>query len=254
MRLLARSAAALALFGCLVTSPARAQDDDDAREEAASAFHAGEAAYRAGRFPEALTYFERAYELTHEPDVLYNIATVQDRLRRDEDALGSYRAYLEAVPDTDGRANIEARIHALEAAIGAHQTAAPLPAEPTVALQPDPDPAPSPPVEPSPPPSSDPGAGPWVLVGVGAVVAVAGGVLLGVTAADLSTVENASGVPWSEVRDAYDRVPILSTTGYVALGVGVALVAAGIGWFVAASGDGTEVAIGPGGIRWRHAF
>ncbi len=248
MRLLARSAAALACLGILLASPASAQDDGDvAREEAAAAFHAGEAAYRAGRFPEALTYFERAYELTREPDVLYNIATVQDRLRRDEDALASYRAYLEAVPDTEGRANIEARIQVLEAAIAANRAPAPLPAEPAV-VEPEPSP------EPAPTASSEPGAGPWVLVGIGAALAVGGGVLVGVAAADQSTVEGARGVPWSEVEGAYERVPILSTTGWIALGVGVAVVGAGIGWLVAASGGGDEVAVGPGGIRWRRAF
>ncbi|MCA9605036.1 MAG: tetratricopeptide repeat protein [Myxococcales bacterium] len=249
MRLLARSAAALALLGCLFASPVRAQESDVAHEEAASAFHAGQAAYEAGRFPEALTYFERAYELTHEPDLLYNIATVQDRLRRDADALASYRAYLEAVPDTEARANIEARIQVLEAAVAASQQAAPLP-DPVV----EPEPEPEPEVEPAPVVSNDPGVGPWVLVGVGAAAVIGGGVLLGITAADVSTVENASGVPWSEVEGAYDRVPILSTAGFVALGVGVALVGAGVGWFVAASGEGSEVAIGPGGIRWTHAF
>lgn len=247
MRLLLRSAAVLACW--LAFAPASAQDRDVAREEAAAAFHAGQAAYEAGRFPEALGYFERAYELTREPDVLYNIATVQDRLRRDADALASYRAYLEAVPDVAERANIEARIQVLEAAIAQSQAAPPIEPEPEV--DPEPEPAPV-----TPPPATDPGPGPWVLIGAGAAAAVGGAVLLGVMAADVSTVENARGVPWSEVRDAYDRVPILSTVGFVALGVGVAAAGVGIAWLVAASGDGSssEVSIGPGGIAWRGRF
>lgn len=252
MRLQLRSAATLACVSLFASAAASAQDAgaaSAAHEEAAAAFHAGEAAYAAGRFPEALTYFERAYELTEEPDVLYNIATLQDRLRRDADALASYRAYLDAVPDTDARANIEARVRVLEEAIASHEEPAPL-------VEPAPEPEEPEVVTPPPahPESSDPGAGPWALVGVGAAAAVAGGVLLGVMAGDLSAVENASGVPWADVRDAYDRVPILSTAGFVALGVGVAVIAVGVVWVVAASGDGSEVAVGPGGIQWRGRF
>lgn len=225
-------------------------------DEARGAFDAGQAAYRAGRFPEALSYFERAYELTEEPDLLYNIATVHDRLRHDREALDAYRAYLAARPAADDRANLEARIEVLEAALAAAEAAPPVEMEPEA--EPEVEPPVEPVVEPEPPPPpapTDAGPGPWILVGVGAAVAVAGGVLLGLTVSDLDTVQSAEGVPFSDIRDAYDRVPIFSTAGFVGIGVGVALLGAGVGWAIAGGGnDSTQVTLTPTGVGMRGRF
>lgn len=247
---LAISTAAFSMCFALA-APAGAQEGVD---EARGAFEAGQAAYRAGRFPEALQYFERAYELTEEPDLLYNIATVHDRLRHDREALDAYRAYLEARPAAEDRANIEARVEVLEAAVATAETAPPVETEPD---EPEVTPEDTPPVdvEPQPGPTSDAGPGPWILVGVGGAVAVAGAVLLGLTASDLDTVQSADGVPFSDIRDAYDRVPILSTSGFVAIGVGAALLAAGVGWAIAGGGDGsTQVTLTPGGVALGGRF
>lgn len=256
MRLATSTAAFLAC--CALAAPVRAQDAGV--EEARGAFEAGQAAYRAGRFPEALQYFERAYELTEEPDLLYNIATVHDRLRHDREALDAYRAYLEARPRADDRANLEARIRVLEEAVASAEAAPPIELEPDVEpdvepnVEPDVAPRVAPEPEPPPPPA-DAGPGPWVLVGVGAAVAVAGGVLVGLMVSDLDTVQSANGVPFSAIRDAYDRVPIFSTSGFVAIGVGAALLGAGIGWAIAGSSDGsTQVTLTPTGAAVRGRF
>lgn len=98
-----------------ITPAAQAQDLDT--EEARGAFTAGQAAYRAGRFADALDYFERAYELTSEPQLLYNIALVHERLRHDAEALDYYRRYLAESPQVEDRANVEARVSILENAL-----------------------------------------------------------------------------------------------------------------------------------------
>jgi len=57
------------------------------------------------------------FELSQRPGLLHNIGTTADRLRRDDEALEAFRAYLEAVPDAPYRASVEARITVLQRAI-----------------------------------------------------------------------------------------------------------------------------------------
>ena len=79
-------------------------------KEAKAAFDAGTKAYAEGDFPIALERFNRAYALTDSPDLLFNIATVSDRMRRDDEALEAYVGYLEARPNTPDREHVEGRI------------------------------------------------------------------------------------------------------------------------------------------------
>ncbi len=219
---------------------ATALAQDASTDEARGAFAAGQAAYTAGRFAEALGYFERAYELTREPDLLYNIATVHDRLRHDAQALDAYRRYLEARPDAEDRANIEARVRVLEEAV-ARETAAPAPeAQPEPAPEPEPEPEPRPAGR-----ASDAGPGPWIVAIAGGALLAGGVALLVATQLDLDAV--ASGTRWADIQGAYDRVPILSATGWSLLGVGAAALAGGLIW-AALGGGSTEVALGPGGV------
>jgi tetratricopeptide (TPR) repeat protein len=259
-----------ALLACSFTfGPLPAAAQDAAVDEARAAFEAGQIAYGAGRFAEALSYFERAYELTEEPDLLYNVATVHDRLRHDEEALAAYRAYLEARPDAPDRPNIEARIRVLEEAIAADEQAPPVeasaveasaveasaeaaeerPDAPTLETREEGGATAAAPDAGAPARSGGgPGAGPWVLLGAGAAVAGAGGVFLGLTLADIDRVEEAQGVPWADVRDAADRVPIFSSVGYAAAGLGLAMVIGGVVWAAVGEEGTTEVSLGPGGI------
>jgi tetratricopeptide (TPR) repeat protein len=79
-------------------------------EEARQIYLAGVAAYDAGRYEAALEYFSRAYALSGRPLLLFNIGSVTERLRRDEESLEAYEAYLAAVPDAPNRAFVESRI------------------------------------------------------------------------------------------------------------------------------------------------
>lgn len=118
----------LALLSLLMTSAASAQDAQRI-EEARQSFERGHAAYEAGRFEEALEHFQHSFELTEEPTLLYNIASVYDRLRRDREALDAYRRFLELRPDTPDREQVLARIEVLERTLA---TAAEPPAEPAL--------------------------------------------------------------------------------------------------------------------------
>jgi tetratricopeptide (TPR) repeat protein len=117
----------LVLLGVLFcATPVNAQDargvtDEGAQAEAAERveegrllFMAAQRAFDAGRYPDALSSFERSYELAEDPQILYNIAITLDRLRRDEEALEAFRMYLRLQPSTTDRRDIEARIRVIE--------------------------------------------------------------------------------------------------------------------------------------------
>jgi hypothetical protein len=98
---------------------------------------------------------------------------------------------------------------------------------------------------------------PWIVVGVSGAIAVAGGVLLGVTASDISSVENARrGTEWSSVRSAYDRSPGLSTAGFLMVGAGVAGVALGLTWALWPSLEEAELSlrVAPGAVSFRVRY
>lgn len=133
MRLLMRHALALGLTALVLmngTTAANAQSKrggqragnasaDAAPETADDAvarglFQAGKAAYEAGKYEDALGFFEQAHARSGRPQLLFNIGQAADRLRRDEKTLEVFRAYLTQVPDAPNRIEVEARIRQLE--------------------------------------------------------------------------------------------------------------------------------------------
>jgi hypothetical protein len=98
-RLLA--AAGLAVWS-LVASPAWA--DDAPTEEARRHFKAGIAYLEdpeGERIEEAHAEFQKAYEISHSPKVLGNIALCAMKLERDGEAIDAYTRYLKEVADID---------------------------------------------------------------------------------------------------------------------------------------------------------
>ena len=236
---------ALAFWMVLAVSfptSAMAQETFDARAE----FAMGREAFEQGRFDEALEHFQRCYDMTGEPDLLYNIATVQDRLRQDAEALASFRAYLSARPGAEDREAVEARIRALQTALEREQPAL---GDPEPELGPDPggDAMTEPPTA----AGSSPVAGITLTVGGGALV-VGGAILLGVALADIDAVMSATD--WPSVRDAHKRAPALSGVGIAALAVGLAAAGIGLAVWASAGGGEAEVAFGPGTVQLRGRF
>lgn len=108
-----------------------------AEEEARGLFDAGFAAYEAGRYEDALRYFQRAHDISGRPQLLFNVAQCYDRLRHDELAIATFERYLEALPDADNRIQVEARIRALRDGIARRQAAAvPTPTEVAASAEP----------------------------------------------------------------------------------------------------------------------
>lgn len=106
-------AVALALVLALLPAslPALAGDPVRARTH----YDQGAAAYNLGRFDEAIAAFSDAYEEDHAPVLLFNIAQSHNKKGDGERALFFYRRYLEADPKASNRAQVEARIDALQA-------------------------------------------------------------------------------------------------------------------------------------------
>ncbi len=134
------------------TPPTESPTDREAR----SLFTAGQEAFAAGNYERALEDFDRAYALSQRAGLLYNIAVTADRMRLDARALEAFRGYLAAEPETERRAEVEARIAFLEQALAAPPEEEVEPVDPT----------------PTAPPPAQGGvhpAGIGVLVGAGAL-------------------------------------------------------------------------------------
>lgn len=253
----------------LASAPAAAvaQTDLETDTEARGLFEAGRAAFGHARYDEALQYFRRSYELSHRPDLLFNIGQTADRMRRDAEALDAFTRYLDTVPDAANRAEVETRVRYLREALSHDAPATPIEPE-SVATTPEPGPTPdtagdvaaSEPAasEPAatPPPAASADPTPWVLVGTGAALAIASIVMLGVSASDLGAVTT------PHVEETFPAANARQDQGEVLLGVGVAgavlatgLVIVGI---VLASGSahGSDVAVrlGPTGLALTGTF
>jgi tetratricopeptide (TPR) repeat protein len=246
-------------MACLVGAndvQAQSASSRDARiAQAKKAFAAGTRAYADGDFETALVRFQRAYELTGSPDLLYNIATVSDRLRRDEEALEAYEGYLGARPDSLDREHVEGRIEVLRASIKARhraeldaeiearkaaiEAAARIKAERPLTQY------------------VGPGPGPWITIGTGSATLVAGAVLFGLGQRDQNKVENAEpGSSYSSVQEMAERGPRRSKAGIALMSVGGAAVIGGVVWQLTGGHEEAmpEVSIGPSGISVRGRF
>lgn len=224
-------------------------------DEAKRAFALGTRAYERGDFEGALTQFSKAYEITGSPDLLYNIAAVADRLRRDDEALSAYEGYLKARPRTTDRGHVEGRIRALRASIDARLRAeqeAEAEAARRAAEAVERDRKARHEAE-----YIDPGAGPWITIGAGAAAAVTGAILLGFGEKNRRIVEDPDpGTFYKDIEDNEQRAYSLTRAGGVLLGVGVAAATAGLVWELkgARREKAPSVSLGPGRISIRGQF
>jgi tetratricopeptide (TPR) repeat protein len=247
------------MCSCLVSTSGVAAQSSQSRDariaQAKKAFAAGTRAYANGEFKTALTSFQRAYDLTDSPDLLYNIATVSDRMRRDEEALEAYEGYLEARPKSADREHVESRIDVLRAAIEARgraeldaeiearnaaiEAAARVKAERPLTQH------------------VGPGPGPWITIGVGSAAVVTGAILVGLGQRDQKNVESAApGSSYAMVQEMADRGPRRSKAGVALMAVGGAGLIGGIIWQLTGGHEEAmpEVSIGPTGISVKGTF
>jgi tetratricopeptide (TPR) repeat protein len=102
--------AALPLLLWCALASADARQDQAARD----AFKVGRAAYETGDYQLAHDKFEESFQLSHEPALLYNVASALQGLKRPHDAAEALRSFLRLQPSDPDRAKIEQRIATLE--------------------------------------------------------------------------------------------------------------------------------------------
>ncbi|MBV8761035.1 MAG: hypothetical protein JO257_27315 [Deltaproteobacteria bacterium] len=105
----------LLLTLALCATGARAWADD--RTEARVHYQAGVKAYSSGKYQDAIKEFSAAQQLAPADLNNYNLALCYDKLGDAEPAIQYYRAFLDKQPNADKRAEIEASISRLEAAL-----------------------------------------------------------------------------------------------------------------------------------------
>jgi tetratricopeptide (TPR) repeat protein len=88
-----------AALGILDTKPAAAEPDAATRAKASAHFKQGQAFFNRGDFDRALAEYQAAYEISAEPLLVFNMALCHDRAGRPEQALASFKRYLELAPE-----------------------------------------------------------------------------------------------------------------------------------------------------------
>ena len=106
----------------MAQSTAREADLTDQRARAH--YTVGVAMYDAGRFPEAATEFQAAYDLSHRSALLYNCYVAYRDSSQATRARDSLAQYLEEVPDAPNRLHLMARLEALNTEIAAAEAIA----------------------------------------------------------------------------------------------------------------------------------
>ena len=118
----AQAAAQTAPQDTMAQSTAREADLTDQRARAH--YTVGVAMYDAGRFPEAATEFQAAYDLSHRSALLYNCYVAYRDSSQAMRARDSLAQYLEEVPDAPNRLHLMARLEALNTEITANEAIA----------------------------------------------------------------------------------------------------------------------------------
>jgi tetratricopeptide (TPR) repeat protein len=90
--------------------------DSSTRERAKQVFADAEAAFKLGRFEDALRFYEAAYEIDPHPDLLFNVAQCHRNLRHYDRAIFFLESYLRDAKEIDERDRIRALIEELEQA------------------------------------------------------------------------------------------------------------------------------------------
>lgn len=107
-----RALCSLLVLGILLLArPAAAQ------ETARELYERATAQYALGKYGEAATVFERAFELKPDPAILYNAAQAHRLAGNKQRALDLYSSYLRLYGDRSGKAEVQKHIETLQAAL-----------------------------------------------------------------------------------------------------------------------------------------
>lgn len=100
--------------GTLAHRDISSMSDDERAEQAVVLYRAAQVHYQEGRFDEAINLLVEAIELQDAAALHYNLGRSYQELGRWVEASAAYSAYLEREPDSERRAQVEARIEQLD--------------------------------------------------------------------------------------------------------------------------------------------
>jgi tetratricopeptide (TPR) repeat protein len=102
------------VFGVMLVVAVAAQAQPAAELRARELYATGKAAYDRGEYQAAYDAFWQSYQLSHAPELLYNVASALQGLHRPRDAAEALRSFVRLRPTDPDRMQIEDRIHALD--------------------------------------------------------------------------------------------------------------------------------------------
>jgi tetratricopeptide (TPR) repeat protein len=88
--------------------------EGDIPPDAKEKYEEGKASFEAGDFDVAIVAFTKAYNLSGEPNLLFNLAACAERLGDAQRAIAYYMVYLEEMPDAEDAASVRERVKQLE--------------------------------------------------------------------------------------------------------------------------------------------
>jgi len=91
--------------------------DEKTRARARALYDQGAQAYNESRYYQAAQYFLEAHSIYPTPQLLFNVAKAYDKLGVATSALSFYRNYLRQLPEAPDAAEVEKRVHELEATV-----------------------------------------------------------------------------------------------------------------------------------------
>ncbi len=198
------------------TGSTNAAEQSDAaaptRQEAERLYAEGEHLYNAGDYAGAASAFERAYELSHIPELLFDIGQAHRLAGPSHCAAArrTYAAYLEAVPDSEHRPIVVEHLAQLASCEGVS-------AEPVAVATERQPPAQKPEPATAASEDSERPVVPWIVTGAGAAVALTGGALWLRAKIEYEDVRESCPCPEGKF-DSWERLTYVSY-GLVAAGV-----------------------------------
>jgi hypothetical protein len=224
---------------------------NEADAEARRLFKEGDKQYAEGDYEGAVRAFEKAYELSKQPALKYNLANAYERLARYEEALGALKGYEPHAP-ADQREVVKRRIGKLQERVEQQNaerarstTNDQAPVEPGHATPPaaneEPSPSGTSPTTGSPTPVLG-----YVLIGVGAV-GIGTGAFFGIRAlgskSDAEELCTESAGSRRCPASASDSISSSTRSAVIAdVGIGVGLVAAAVGTYLIIKSKSAESA------------
>jgi tetratricopeptide (TPR) repeat protein len=165
---------------CATQAVAQGAGNEAAAREA---FERGRVFYDSGEFTQAAESFEEAHRLSGRDALLYNVYLAHRDANQPAQAAEALRSYLQKVPNIENRAQLEARLHALEQGLERERKEHEREAQAAPAAATTTAPIAAPPIE-GEPAASKPGRSPRFIAGV-ALASVGGAMALGSLATGL---------------------------------------------------------------------